>query len=46
MGGLPPITTFTVTAGLRHPASHRLAAACAAAGVSSELTEAPGLPHV
>ena len=46
LGGLPPITVFTGTEDLLNPDSHRLAEACAAAGVSCELIETAGQPHV
>jgi acetyl esterase/lipase len=43
---LPPITVFTGTEDLLNPDSHRLADACAAAGVSCELIEETEQPHV
>lgn len=45
MHGLPPITVFSGTADLLNPDSHRLRAACSAAGVRCELVEAPDSPH-
>ncbi len=44
--GLPPITVFTGTHDLLNPDSHRLRERCAESGVSCELVEAPGMPHV
>jgi acetyl esterase/lipase len=44
--GLPPITVFTGTNDILNPDSHRLRERCSASGVSCELVEAPGMPHV
>lgn len=46
MSGLPPITSFTGTEDVLNPDSHRLQAACRAAGTEFELIEADGMPHV
>jgi monoterpene epsilon-lactone hydrolase len=46
LGGLPPITVFSGTADILNPDSHRLHERCGQAGVSCELVEAPGMPHV
>lgn len=46
MSGLPPVTSFTGTDDVLNPDSHRLQAACEAAGTEFELLEADGMPHV
>jgi acetyl esterase/lipase len=44
--GLPPITVFTGSHDILNPDSRRLRERCSETGVSCELVEAPGMPHV
>jgi acetyl esterase/lipase len=44
--GLPPIIAFTGTHDLLNPDTRRLRDRCAEAGVTCDVIEAPGMPHV